>query len=422
VWYNGSGTPLNTLGEDGDYYIDSSSGAYYVKAAGTWSVLGSLKGVQGDVGAAGATGVQGATGAQGPVGSVWLSGTTVPDGGLGSNNDYYIRTTTSDYYKKVPGSWILLGNIQGAQGLTGIQGDTGAQGLQGDTGAQGVTGAQGIQGNLEYETTPSVSYPLSNQHVRLCEVGYTGSYQAMQFISVVDGSGVIKQNGVLTITGSGHESFYNTTGEVGALTDGAYIPVVLVGASTIQVYFNLPPNTSGYKVLYSGFFAKRGVSQTGENYSASSWVEGGAYGGASATPGYLVNVQGMIIKGLLEVQGNVTLGSLNIPAGTASFSASSVNPIILQNQLARILHLNDEGRIAISGGSNISASSGAALRLSGELLDTSGNPALGRPGDWRATRGNSGNYVFDIMPVGLPTGQTKAGNLAITVDGFVYRE
>ncbi len=36
TWYNGSGVPSDTLGADGDYYLDNVGGNVYHKGSGTW--------------------------------------------------------------------------------------------------------------------------------------------------------------------------------------------------------------------------------------------------------------------------------------------------------------------------------------------------------------------------------------------------
>ncbi len=38
-WYNGSGSPSSTLGNNGDYYLNTANGNIYQKSAGSWSVL-----------------------------------------------------------------------------------------------------------------------------------------------------------------------------------------------------------------------------------------------------------------------------------------------------------------------------------------------------------------------------------------------
>lgn len=43
----GNGAPSNSLGNDGDFYLNNSNGDYYTKTSGVWSVQGNLKGPQG---------------------------------------------------------------------------------------------------------------------------------------------------------------------------------------------------------------------------------------------------------------------------------------------------------------------------------------------------------------------------------------
>jgi hypothetical protein len=53
TWRNGSGAPANSLGANGDYYLDTATGDVYKKAAGTYSVVGNIKGPTGATGPAG---------------------------------------------------------------------------------------------------------------------------------------------------------------------------------------------------------------------------------------------------------------------------------------------------------------------------------------------------------------------------------
>lgn len=63
AWLNGAGAPGSGLGEDGDFYLDTTNHAYYgPKSSGSWGSANSLVGPQGVVGP------QGDTGAQGPPG------------------------------------------------------------------------------------------------------------------------------------------------------------------------------------------------------------------------------------------------------------------------------------------------------------------------------------------------------------------
>lgn len=134
VWYSGAGAPGGGTGINGDYYLRTSNDDVYFKSAGSWAVIGNVKGSTGATGAAGATGATGADGAPGVVGSVWRDGAGAPSNGLGSNGDYYLNDSNGDVYFKAAGAYSVVGNIKGA---------TGAAGAAGATGATGATGAAG---------------------------------------------------------------------------------------------------------------------------------------------------------------------------------------------------------------------------------------------------------------------------------------
>jgi hypothetical protein len=109
------------------------------------------KGDKGDTGNTGATGPQGptgSTGASGTPGSVWYNGTGAPASGLGVVNDWYMDSSTDQYYQKTTGTvWTLRGDSTGATGPTGATGAQGPQGIQGPIGNTGPTGATGPTGN-----------------------------------------------------------------------------------------------------------------------------------------------------------------------------------------------------------------------------------------------------------------------------------
>lgn len=122
---NGTLNPSNSIGTDGDFYINTSSNALFgPKSNGIWgnglSLIGpqglqGVPGVQGPAGPQGNQGVQGQTGAQGIQGTQGLagidgrtiiSGTSNPTSSTGNNGDFYINTST--YYlfgPKTNGNW-----------------------------------------------------------------------------------------------------------------------------------------------------------------------------------------------------------------------------------------------------------------------------------------------------------------------------
>lgn len=93
-WYSDNGTPNESLGIIGDWYLDNENGDYYektdAKGMSHWELRGNLKGEKGDAGEQGIQGEQG---------------------------------------------------LLGLQGLQGIQGETGEKGDKGDQGAPGPTHA-----------------------------------------------------------------------------------------------------------------------------------------------------------------------------------------------------------------------------------------------------------------------------------------
>jgi len=121
---SGSGVPSESVGVDGDFYIDTAASAIYgPKSSGAWATVVSLVGPQGDTGPQGVQGPQGDEGPQGIQGLVGATGAVGPAG------------------------------PQGPQGPAGATGATGPQGIQGEAGPAGETGPAGQSGvasvNLE---------------------------------------------------------------------------------------------------------------------------------------------------------------------------------------------------------------------------------------------------------------------------------
>ncbi|MFN5629972.1 MAG: hypothetical protein ACK48W_11880, partial [Bacteroidota bacterium] len=127
---NGTTNPTALIGNNGDFYINTTSNTLFgPKASGAWPANGvSLVGPQGATGATGATGPQGPAGLTGPAGLQGSTGATGPQGPSGAQ-----------------GATGATGP-QGPTGLTGPTGPPGATGLTGPQGPAGATGAQGLQG------------------------------------------------------------------------------------------------------------------------------------------------------------------------------------------------------------------------------------------------------------------------------------
>jgi hypothetical protein len=125
---SGEGEPNAAVGTDGDHYFDQASALLYKRLASEWQSLGSLKGLQGEVGL---TGPQGLAGGPGPVG---LTGATGPQGAAGAVGPVG------------PMGPVGPQGAQGPIGLTGAVGAIGPAGAVGPMGPQGWQGPQGIAG------------------------------------------------------------------------------------------------------------------------------------------------------------------------------------------------------------------------------------------------------------------------------------
>lgn len=153
---NGTSNPSNAIGQDGEFYINTSTWRIFgPKTAGAW---GSGTSIIGPTGAQGALGPQGPQGIQGDPG--------ISPGGLSWKGSYNPATTyvTDDtvlynnssywvYNGPVTGvtptsngaQWALL-SVGGATGPQGPIGPTGPQGPAGPTGPIGPAGPQGLTG------------------------------------------------------------------------------------------------------------------------------------------------------------------------------------------------------------------------------------------------------------------------------------
>lgn len=150
TWRDGVGAPDDASGADGDYYLDHATGDVYKRAAGTFTVVGSIEGPQGDQGEPGDMGDQGDPGFDG---SVWRSAAGAVSDIVGVDGDFYLDRSNGDVYFKSGGHYNVVANITGPQGDPGADGSDGADGAagapgaKGDTGDTGATGAKGDTGD-----------------------------------------------------------------------------------------------------------------------------------------------------------------------------------------------------------------------------------------------------------------------------------
>lgn len=115
-WYDGAGSPNNSIGIEGDYYINTINGDIFKFALSQWERIGNIRGSRGKNGERGPIGL---TGPQGPEGPQGMQGEQGPEGPMGP---------------------------QGEMGIRGLQGRDGEPGPQGKQGPQGEAGSKWFDG------------------------------------------------------------------------------------------------------------------------------------------------------------------------------------------------------------------------------------------------------------------------------------
>lgn len=132
AWISGTKPPIASIGKDGDYYLNSTSGDVSSKVAGAWTIVTNIigpVGLKGDKGDQGPQGLTGATGAKGDKGDTGSQGLTGPMGPVGP---------------------IGLTGPQGPVGPQGTKGEKGDQGIQGVPGATGSFSSGHVAGDMQY--------------------------------------------------------------------------------------------------------------------------------------------------------------------------------------------------------------------------------------------------------------------------------
>jgi len=106
VWRNGDNPPLNSLGINGDYYLDNLTGIVYKKISNVYQQQALIKG---------------ADGTNGTNGSVWYAGNgaPIPDPLIYNQNDFYLDNNDGEVYRFDGFDWQPETNIFGTDGTNG---------------------------------------------------------------------------------------------------------------------------------------------------------------------------------------------------------------------------------------------------------------------------------------------------------------
>lgn len=150
-WLSGEGAPGSGTGDDGDWYLDTTTSRAFQKQEGRWVFRVDLRGVAGP---AGLDGDKGDAGDDGLDGATWYSGEGVPDADAGKDGDLYLDRATSDVYQRDAGTWAVLTNIKGQKGDPGEDGEDGGAGTAGVgwTAGDGAPAKDAPEGSLYLDT------------------------------------------------------------------------------------------------------------------------------------------------------------------------------------------------------------------------------------------------------------------------------
>ncbi|VEB24241.1 YadA-like family protein [Avibacterium volantium] len=187
--FSGLTDPDNSVGKDGDTYLDSNSGRVYKKQNNEWIDTGtSLKGPQGERGMTGSQGpkgdqglkgeqgekgdqgLKGDQGEKGDAGSAILTGKNKPESTTGRDGDSYVDTVTGQVYKKQAGEWVdTETSLKGPKGNQGEKGDQGPKGDKGNNSGQSVIRVTGDENITTEQLINDIKVKL-NKDVKLNSV------------------------------------------------------------------------------------------------------------------------------------------------------------------------------------------------------------------------------------------------------------
>jgi hypothetical protein len=330
---SGFKTPSNTVGIDGDFYIDIKNlNIYGPKMNKKWPKPVSLKGSNGSDGTDGKSGTDGrtitnASTVAGPIGSQGTQGVQGIAGDTGLKGDQGLRGEVG-----ATGAQGIVGpiGVQGPIGLTGVTGSQGpaGSGSQGAPGATGATGSQGPSGATGSQG-PAGSGATGSQG----PAGPTGTNGANGNVGATGSTGPEGPTGPTGLTGSqgsagvagatgltGNVGSTGNTGPQGIQGENGFSQVSLVsvpswslstatlGAGTESTSFGSLAVGKTYYINISvhGISGKVGGFFTGELIPSSapgffvmdqSISEANVYNGVSSSHTYNFNLHGVITVG-----------------------------------------------------------------------------------------------------------------------------
>jgi hypothetical protein len=380
VWRNGTGVPANSLGSNGDYYLDDATGNVYLRTSSVYNVVANI------TGPAGIQGVAGPVGPTGPTGPsvAWRNGTGAPSDTLGTDGDYYLDDATGNLWQRQSGHYAIVANIKGPQGIQGVAGPAGPAGPTGSTGPAGPTGPGytatsttsetiGV-GPITFTTQAGLAYAAgvrvraaavsapTNWMEGLC-TAYSGTSLSVN-IDLINGSGTftswnLNVTGQVGSTGPQGPSGPGTgnVSNVGTPTSGQIAQWTT--ATSIQ---GVAPASLGFAPLASPVFTGNPQSVTPATADSSVSIATTAFVKAQ---GYITNSALVTYAPLASpaltgtpTAPNATAGTNNTQIATTAFVTAAVTAATLTLPIA-----------IAQGGTGATTASAALSALGGQPLD-----------------------------------------------------
>ena len=314
TWHNGTGSPSISLGNNGDFYLDTISTRFYIKSSGVWTEKTLLKGETGETGPKGETGPAGSNGIDG---STWWSGATVETIELMKENDFFLDTDDYKIYQYDGSNWsISVESIKGATGPSGSDGENGAKWFSGESAT-------------EIENMNTGDYFLDTDDYSIYK--YNGSTWVSQITSIKGADGADGSDNAWGFSGNDISSgeFIGTTGsgddlilkaesnQVALFEHNTSGPNITLGHSSNTILTGVVGSIisgGGYTSNENNIYDNYSVVAGGINNTA------GSSGSDKASQAY-ATVSGGNNNIASSIYATVPGGYYNEAAGTASFAA-----------------------------------------------------------------------------------------------------
>lgn len=381
---------------------------------------------------------QGPTGPSGAAGATWHTGFDTPGGAgvTGSDGDLFFDTSVeAKVFKKTSGTWNLIGNIRGPQGIQGFRGYTGAVGPQGATGPAGAKGDTGtvtasaglVVTQRQYSShsltmyPPAVNDPTGAHHVtwtvapgnnRAGQVAYSSGKLLVDGAEVTGAGGggggtafETKTRNVLTNMSSGKAYFANGFAK--------HTLPLAAGNQSVRVFAN---DTSAWisAKTESGVIKQYGGITTTAGFTARI-PKGGVYefiSNAADSTWYAIKQAG---SDLTQFIADFIAVLVNSPSPTYTFSNTNIGSTAYKN----ISTVNTGNAVAssfthdITGtasrfrvhastcGSSLNAGAACFSTIAFDSMSTASKSAT-----YRTTAAGLGNYDVTVNGTGTSAGPT----------------